>query len=373
MTLDDLNPLLPVAEKLRMGIKEGRIPHAQYIGGISGGGALPLAVACASELLKKDESVDMFGGADTRAARLEHPDLHIVFPRVQGKSEADRTSEPLVPEFRDAYRTNPFMTWEQWLDLRKSGNKRPIISVHEASAINRKLALQSYEGGRTVVIIWRPEMMNTECSNKMLKLIEEPNPGTVLLFVGEDFDALLPTIKSRLQHIELPKPEPDALMDYLSRYRSEDEELLEMVVEQSEGSLGKALQLLGQEMEDMAPVIIDWLRLCYQRNVPAVMEWTTERAGEGRNDCLRMLERCTELFRAAFRNHHLKPMGKPVDEVAEFALKFSPFVNPGNAEDLMDAIDSAHHDVGRNGNIRIILLDLSFQVMRNLSQEIASN
>jgi len=88
---------------------------------------------------------------------------------------------------------------------------------------------------------------------------------------------------------------------------------------------------------------------------------------------MRMLERCNELFRAAFRNHHLKPTGKPVDEVAEFALKFSPFVNPGNAEELMDAIDSAHHDIGRNGNIRIILLDLSFQIMRNLSQEITSN
>ena len=373
MTLDDLNLLQPMVDKLRMGIAEGRVPHAQYIGGISGGGALPLAVAYASELLKNDSGGDMFGGEDSRAARLEHPDLHIVFPRVQGKSEGDKTSEPLMPEFRDAYRTNPFMTWEQWTDLQKASNKRPIISVHEASAINRRLALQSYEGGRTVFIIWRPELMNTECSNKMLKLIEEPNPGTVLLFVGEDFDALLPTIKSRLQHIELPKLDTEVLMDYLSKYRSEDEELLEMVVEQSEGSVGRALQLLGQEMEDTAPVIIDWLRLCYKRNVPAAMEWTTERAGEGRNECMRMLERCNELFRAAFRNHHLKPMGKPVDEVAEFALKFSPFVNPGNAEELMDAIDSAHHDIGRNGNIRIILLDLSFQIMRNLSQEITSN
>ena len=47
---------------------------------------------------------------------------------------------------------------------------------------------------------WLPEKMNVECSNELLKLLEEPPVQTVFLLVSEEPDALLQTIQSRTQH-----------------------------------------------------------------------------------------------------------------------------------------------------------------------------
>ena len=41
------------------------------------------------------------------------------------------------------------------------------------------------------MIIWLPEKMNVECSNKLLKLLEEPPAMTVFLLVSEEPDAIL--------------------------------------------------------------------------------------------------------------------------------------------------------------------------------------
>ena len=53
------------------------------------------------------------------------------------------------------------------------------------------------------MIIWLPEKMNVECSNKLLKLLEEPPVQTVFLLVSEEPDALLQTILKALETIHL--------------------------------------------------------------------------------------------------------------------------------------------------------------------------
>ncbi len=45
--------------------------------------------------------------------------------------------------------------------------------------------------------------MNTTAANKLLKLIEEPPPGTVFLLVSETPEEVLPTIQSRTQMIRI--------------------------------------------------------------------------------------------------------------------------------------------------------------------------
>ena len=50
----------------------------------------------------------------------------------------------------------------------------------------------------------------------------------------------------------------------------------------------------------------------------------------------------------------------------EFALKFSPFIHPGNVFDLVDEFSRAGNHIEANGNPRIILMDLSIRVIRLL-------
>jgi len=221
--------------------------------------------------------------------------------------------------------------------------------------------------------MWMPELMNAECANKLLKLIEEPPADTVIIMVGTDADALLPTIRSRVQVSTLPPLSPDEVMDVLTQYRSEEEEYLMEVAEQSEGSIAYALSLLDEGIVDLSPQIIEWLRFCYKRSIAEVMSWCDTQAAEGREPTLRLMERCLDVFRMAFRKNFIKETLSNDEELESFTEKFSPFIHPGNSEGLMEAVEQAHADISRNGNVRIILLDLSYQVMVLLKNPVTQN
>ena len=57
-------------------------------------------------------------------------------------------------------------------------------------------------------------------------------------------------------------------------------------------------------------------------------------------------------------------------QTTDFDLsKFAPFVHGGNIEDIHNAIEEAIYHIERNGNAKIILLDLSMQLTRYLHQK----
>ena len=55
--------------------------------------------------------------------------------------------------------------------------------------------------------------MRVDTANKMLKLIEEPTDQTVMLFVSEQANQLLATIRSRVQMVQVPRPGLDEAVD----------------------------------------------------------------------------------------------------------------------------------------------------------------
>ncbi len=64
-----------------------------------------------------------------------------------------------------------------------------------------KLPLE--DGGRNIAIIDNADTMTTRAQNRLLKSLEEPHPGTVIMLLSENSDMLLPTIRSRCQVIRL--------------------------------------------------------------------------------------------------------------------------------------------------------------------------
>jgi len=57
------------------------------------------------------------------------------------------------------------------------------------------------EAGRRAVIIFDAEKMTSDASNSLLKSLEEPHPGVVFILVTSRSNAVLATIRSRMQHI----------------------------------------------------------------------------------------------------------------------------------------------------------------------------
>ncbi len=361
MTFEQLHIHDRIKEILQRSVDTGRIAHGQYFEAVDGGGALPMAVAYAQAILGGEP--DMFGGVDDRAARLEHPDLHLIFPMVQS---VDKTCDSAVDEFRQAYKRNPYMSYEQWLRARDEKSKKAIISKHEAENMSKKLSLRSFEGGHKVLLIWMAELMNSDAANKLLKLIEEPPDRTVILMVGTDAQRLLPTIRSRVQVLAFPPLTSLEIEGAMAQYTEADQEAKRYAALHAEGSIAKALDELGMKDDRHIEAIMDWLRLGYQRKVIEIMAWTDSQVAEGREEIIRLLVSAQEVFRSAFRKNYISDPSEKQDPLAVFTTRFAPFIHAHNALQLMECTDKTIADLERNGNPRIVLLDYSFQVIKLL-------
>lgn len=62
------------------------------------------------------------------------------------------------------------------------------------------------DGGRNIAIIEDADTMTPRAQNRFLKTLEEPFPGTIIMLLTVNSDALLPTVKSRCQIIRLFQP-----------------------------------------------------------------------------------------------------------------------------------------------------------------------
>lgn len=73
-------------------------------------------------------------------------------------------------------------------------------------AIIEPMALAAFSGGWKVGIIYSADRLQPTAANAFLKSLEEPTPKTMYLLLTDQPDAILPTIISRSQRIDLPLP-----------------------------------------------------------------------------------------------------------------------------------------------------------------------
>lgn len=106
------------------------------------------------------------------AEKLEHPDIHFVFPVIRKKEGSSVVSDDWLPEWRQRLKRSPYFSLADWCGDMGDPNKQPLIYTSESNEIQRKLSLKSAMGGYKVAIIWLPEKMNAECANKLLKLVK---------------------------------------------------------------------------------------------------------------------------------------------------------------------------------------------------------
>lgn len=114
-----------------------------------------------------------------------------------------------------------------------------------------RIALKPVRGRRKIAIIDDADHLNEEGANALLKTLEEPPPGAVLILIGTSPQRQLPTIRSRCQlfHFRaLPNDfvESHALAQGWVSSPSDAERLAEW----AEGSLDQARDLADPEIEE---------------------------------------------------------------------------------------------------------------------------
>jgi DNA polymerase III delta prime subunit len=97
-----------------------------------------------------------------------------------------------------------------WLER---GEDDTRVRIGQIRALQGALRLRPSEGGRRVAVIADAEWLNQESQNALLRLLEEPPPGTALVLVTTSAAGLLATVRSRCQRVKLADVPNDPLAD----------------------------------------------------------------------------------------------------------------------------------------------------------------
>ena len=153
-------------------IRAGTCPHSLLVTGPAGTGRRDLALRIAGHWLGADAVRASDAGGE---ALLEpaHPDFRAV--------------EPLTDE--------------------KTGKEKTGIGIDQVrDDLIPFLSLTSHAGGGRAVVLWPAETMTREAANSLLKTLEEPPPGALLVLVADALERLPATIVSRCQRIRVSPP-----------------------------------------------------------------------------------------------------------------------------------------------------------------------
>ena len=359
---------------LRSAVAEGRIPHAQLICGNEGVGKLALAIAYARYLCCTHRNgEDACGECPSckKFDKLVHPDLHFAFPIYKKDSNKTPHSDDFIDKWRQAVAENPYMTLNLWMDHIGTENQQGLIYASQSEEIIRKLTLKSSERGYKVMIIWMAEKMNAECSNKLLKMIEEPPAQTVFLLVAENPDLLLPTIQSRVQRLILRPIEEDVIVRALcERFGLVDADARQ-VAHASAGNWLQAMETihLGSRSKEYIELFMTLMRKSYARDLKGMRQWADNVAGMGREPQKNFLIYCQRMIRESFIcNFHRPEINYMNVDEANFTSRFAPFVNEKNIFGIMDELSEAQRHVEQNVNAKMIFFDLALKMIMLLKQ-----
>lgn len=282
-------------------------PHALLLAGKEGTGGLPMALALAQYIFCEQKTLtDACGkcAGCNKAAKLEHADLHVSYPSIPPKPGTKAMSKYYITEFREFIAQTPYATTYDWLQFINAENKQGNITAEECREMIDTLNLKSYEGGKKVQIIWRPEYLGKE-GNILLKLIEEPPADTIILFVAEETESILPTILSRTQMVRLSPIPADVIAETLVNKGLTDDKKAIQVAHMADGSYTEAQRLVQHAENDLFDDVKNWFNIVFTRNGMGASKFADEWSKAGREQQKNLLNYMIRLLEQAIRVRYL--------------------------------------------------------------------
>ena len=151
----------------RNGIASGRLHHGWILAGPEGIGKAGFARQAAAEWVNDDRAA--------QPAPERHPDILFITPLAASDEDARKQAEG-----------KPYAV-------------KRNISIEQVRLMQRRLVTRPTLGGRRAIIIDSADDLEKGAVNALLKSLEEPPQGTVLLLVVHRPGRLLATIRSRCQ------------------------------------------------------------------------------------------------------------------------------------------------------------------------------
>jgi DNA polymerase-3 subunit delta' len=388
-------------EQLVQMIKHNRLSHALLFLGKEGSGALQLAMAFAQYIVcekvngrrttdNRPQEPSLFGEPEPqsvndqpttyndscgecpackKATALIHPDIHFSYPVITKKPGEKPISADFIKEWRQFVVQSPYGNVYDWLQFIGAENKQGNITATECNDINRTMSLKSFESEYKILIMWLPEFLGKE-GNKLLKLIEEPPPNTLFIFVAENEGLILPTILSRTQLVKIPLLSNIEVEGALAVKEGIAVAKASQIAALADGNYREALQLLQHAEDDWQAMLRDWLNAILKTGPVAQVKWIDETAKLGREKQKQFLKYFIHLLEQAVR---LRAMPSTINHQpstdSDFAMRLNKICSIGQQEAIINELDKASYYIERNANAKMLFHALSIKLYHIISNK----
>ncbi|MET0151515.1 MAG: DNA polymerase III subunit [Candidatus Binatia bacterium] len=243
-----------VVAMLRQALARGTLPHAILFAGPEGVGKRTTALALAAERM-------CTAGLDEACGRC-------------------------VGCFQVAAGTHPDLRREG-LGLDERGERRERTLIEQVRAVQAFLGGQALGGRGKIAIFEEAQALTEEAQNALLKTLEEPPRGSLVVLVSHNASRLLPTVRSRCQRVAFAPLRSETLLALLRDGLGLGAEDAEFLSRYSDGSLAfaadpaslreaheRATRILEAARSGSYPEIVCALResLTTSRGVPLEMK-----------------------------------------------------------------------------------------------------
>lgn len=356
-----------VKEQLSGMVNNHRLSHALLLLGKEGTGGLPLGLAMAQYIVCTNRgAADACGVCDQckKAAALVHPDIHYCYPVVPRKTGDKPISTDYIGEWREFIRGYPYGNVLDWLQFIGSENKQGNITARECQEIVHKLSYKSFESEYKILVIWMPEYLGRE-GNRLLKLIEEPPPGTIFILVAENQDNILGTLFSRTQLVVLGPLDKTDIRQALTLRGQVTEQAASQIAHIADGNYREALNLLQHGQDDLLEQLRTWLNCILTNKAKALSEWIDgiSKGRIARESQKNFLRYFMTLLEHTLRLQYLDPQWVALTaQEAELAERLNKRLDFLQIDKMVRLLDDACYHIERNANSKILFHALSIRL-----------
>jgi DNA polymerase-3 subunit delta' len=341
-------------DTLLTSLASGRMHHAWVFSGPRGVGKFTAAVEVARILLDPTAESDLAGRpvanpsskSSQRIDAESHPDLHIVRKELALYSDNRSLNRKKLTNIP--------------LDLIRElviGGRTSDDRMHEPPAY-RTAALNHGK----VFIIDEAELLAREAQNSILKTLEEPPPHTYFFLITDQHDMLLPTVRSRCQHVRFRLLDEKSMSEWFKRAQLDvGKDELEWIRNFADGSPGQA-QLAAEYKLYEWQLILEPLVHALDRGQPATELGAT--LGE-------LVERFAQAWVKAHANASKEAANRDGTAKLLFLLasmarrRAADAVAKGTQSEpwlqLIDAIAFTEREIDANVNMKLALESLAVQ------------
>ena len=208
--------------------------------------------------------------------------------------------------------------------------------------------------------MWMPEFLGKE-GNKLLKLIEEPPPDTLFIFVAEDESAILPTILSRTQLVKIPALTDDEIEDALITRGKVENNKARQIAGVCSGNYRESLQMLQHAEEDWQSLLREWLNAIAKNNTAAQIKWIDEIARLGREKQKQFLRYFIHLLEQAVRVRMIEEsssiktrFSNMPEKEKDFAIRLNKLCSLSAQQAIITELDKATYYIERNAHAKML-------------------